>query len=290
MNKMIKRIFISSLLALSCILNANAEQKEKVVTNRWSFITGNAITANHYLTNHEYTGSLIGLQGEHGSFYKKSDNLSWDLDISFITAPIVKMFDNHGLANPSGTTFYGLYQFNTEYGTYYNWNPAKNLFIKAGGVFDALLGVGVSNPSSINNIADIDIQTQIKAAAGIKYGWNFESWGLFLHTELAVPFMGFATRGNKFENALENMIKDSLLPGSMNPMHFTSFHNFQGFNYDFGIDFVLKNLTLFLEYEINNRWWTSYDVQNYRKYTLTRIGISVDLVSRSRHNSTNRQF
>ena len=76
------------ILALS--FNAYAqknESAEKIVTTKWSFISGAASIADHYFTNQEFTtDGIIGASVEFGSFYKKNQNLSWNLDLSYVGA------------------------------------------------------------------------------------------------------------------------------------------------------------------------------------------------------------
>ena len=67
----------------------NDLQREKIVTTKWSLISGTGKVVNHYLSNQEYKGQLMGLGMEFGSFYKRSENLSWDLDLSYIMSPYI---------------------------------------------------------------------------------------------------------------------------------------------------------------------------------------------------------
>lgn len=289
---MSRRIFVSVVLALSCVMNMYAGQdevREKVVTSRWSFVSGSATYANHYFTNQEYNGEILGAKMEFGAFYKRSENLSWDFDASFVMSPYSKAIPDFALANPAKTTFVALYDFFAEYGTYYNWNPVENLHIKAGGAFEVLAGLNIAQPNSINNQVDVDFQPQFKAAAGIKYGWNFRKVGIHLYADLKIPFMGFMTASSKYQG-ITDAVQSEILPGSINHMKFSSFHNYSGYNLDMGVDFVFRKLTFTIANVGDNRWWNAYGVQNYRRFNLTKIGFSVDLVSRTRLNSNNRYF
>lgn len=290
---MIKQLSVIALLSLMFAFNAYAgeeQQKEKVVTGKWSFVMGNAKVANHYLSDQEYKGTVVGLSMDFGSFYKKSDKLSWDVDVTYFLAPYIDVLEISTLANPSKTSYYALHSLRADYGTYYNWNPVKNLNIKAGGKFDILGGFTMAKPNHVNNIMDLDFQAQLKAAAGIRYGWNFKKWGIFLQADVAVPFMGLALGGNTYQNSFDGIGNSELLPGSIKICHLTSFHNLTGFNAEFELDFVFGKTTLFLSSEYNNRWWHFNGIQNYRLYNLSKIGLMVDLVARNRHNSNNRYF
>ena len=268
----------------------NDQPKEKIVTARWSLVSGDATVTDHYLSKQEYNGTTIGISMEFGSFYKKSENVSWDLDITGITSPYIEVVQLGTLSNPAKTSYYASHRVNADYGTYYNWNPVKNLNIKAGGCFDLLMGFTAGKPNHVNNSMDIDLQTQLKAAAGIRYGWDFKKWGLYLQAGVAVPFMGIATGGNEFSGALNELISSEILPGKQGAFHFTSFHNLSGCNTDLEIDFVFKKTTLFLKSEYHGRWWHFNGIQNYRIYSLSKIGLMVDLVARERHGSNRRFF
>lgn len=290
---MIKQFSAFTILMLLLATSAYAGddvQKEKVVTAKWSFVSGKAKVADHFLSDQEHNGQLLGLSMEFGSFYKKSENVLWDLDITYITAPYSALVDGISLVNPAKTSGIALNNLRADYGTYYNWNPVKNLNIKAGGRFDLLAGVNIGKPNYVNNLFDLDFQTQLKAAAGIRYGWNFKKWGLFLYAEAAVPFMGLAMGGSVYQGSIDSLIKSEILPGTINIIHFTSFHNLTGFNAEFGIDLVFGHTTLFFTSEYNNRWWNLHDVQNYRLYNLSKIGLMVDLVARNRIKSNSRFF
>lgn len=265
-------------------------QKEKVVTTKWSFVTGDATVTNHYLSDQEYNGAILGIGTEFGSFYKRNENLSWKLDITYVSSPYSSHAPELSVSNPAGTSFYSMHNINADYGTYYNWNPAKNLFLKAGGSFNLVTGFTMGKPNHVNNMFDVDFQTQLQASAGVRYGWNFKKFGLFLQGDIALPFMGFAMSGSQYQGTTDTLVSSGILPGTVSILHFTSFHNLTGFNFDLELDFVFNKTTLFFAIESYNRWWNITGLQNYRVYSMNKIGLMVDLVARKRHNSDNRYF
>lgn len=280
-----KLLSILMLLALSfSALAQQTESTEKIVTSKWSLLIGSASIADHYFTNQEYSGPMMGLSVEFGSFYKKNKNLSWELDMTYI-----------GLgspSNPAGTGTLKVYDGAIEYKTSYNWNPVKNLHLRAGGSFDLNLGANF-DPNGINNVLELLFQPQIKAVAGIRYGWNFKKMNLNLYADLGLPVMGFATVGSKYEGnfvIINNFLPQGLLKPAISHLHFTSFHNLQGYNLDLGLDLEFKHLTFSMSVDTNNKWWNAYDSQAYKNYTFFNLGFSVDLVSRSRLTSNNRYF
>lgn len=289
---MTKRFYliISLMLLTFSAFAENDLQREKIVTTKWSLISGTGKVVNHYLSNQEYKGQLMGLGMEFGSFYKRSENLSWDLDLSYIMSPYIPIAEEMSMANPARTAYNVLHAIRADYGTYYNWNPIENFYIKAGGRFDLLAGVNYGRPNQINNLFDIDFQTQIKAAAGIRYGWELKRIGIYIQGDLAIPFIGGALGSGQYESSTDSLIKGEILPGTMNIYRFTSFHNLTGFDTELELDFVFGNTTLFLSVKYDNRWWNITGVQNYRLYSLSKIGLMVDLVARNRKNSNNRYF
>ena len=286
-----KILFLSLIMVFS--LNAFAQQgtsDEKIVTTKFSLLTGQANVANHYFSNQEYSnGLMFGADVEFGSFYRKNQNLSWDLDLSFVG---VGGKGSNAPSNPAGTSSLGIYDFEVEYGTAYNWNPVKNLYLKAGGAFNVNAGAFLA-PKSINNVLDFLMQPQFKAVGGIKYGWSFKKMNLNLFADLGIPFMGLALVGSRYEGTKESinfMIKNNFNRASIGHWKFTSFHNLQGFDLNIGVDLEFKHFSLMASVDTRNRWWHAYDVQCYKKYAFFNLGFAVDLVSRSRLSSNNRYF
>lgn len=291
---MLKKIYIYALLILPCITNVYAQEseggREKVVSNKWSFVSGSGSIASHYLSNQEFQGNLIGVMGEHGAFYKKSENLSWDLGLSMLFTPSIKEETNMLFTNPAKNCFLKTYSFSAKYGTHYNWKPTSDLFLKAGGTFEFLFASNSTSPNSINNVISLDLQTQLMASAGIRYGRDFKKIGLYAYADIAIPFGGFMLVDSRYQSSLSSIGSSNILNSSIRHFKFSSFHNLQGYNLEMGCDFVLKNMTLSISNEKYNRWWHAYELQNYRKFDLVKLSLSVDLVSRTRKNSNNRYF
>lgn len=291
-----KRVFLSILLTLvsTSILfagdNSRPElREEKIVTAKGSALIGVGYVANHFLSEYEYEGSLVGIDAEFGAFYKRSENLSWDLDLSIVTTMNMHGDYSSSLSNPAKTNYWMLKNYSVQYGTSYNWNPAKNLYLKAGGAFNFLFGTNTCKPDNINNSVDFDIQPQLKASAGIKYGWTFNKFALYLYGDIEVPVLGGALVSSKYQSSSASLNND-ITKGEKNVFILTSFHNMQGFNSEIGIDFSFDKCSIFISADIYNRWWNSYDIQNYRKYRMLKIGVAVDLVSRPHAKCNCRYF
>lgn len=263
---------------------------EKIVTTKWSLLFGPVTYADHYISNQEYSGGLLtGFSVDFGSFYKKSENLSWALDLTYAGV------GQDGYAapkNPAKSSTLGIRDIDVEYGTSYNWNPIKNLYLRAGGAFSLNAGV-INAPKSINNVMQFIFQPQFKATAGIRYGWNIRKMKLNLYADLGIPFMGLMMVGSNYEgtkDVIVNLTPTGMLKTSINHFKFSSFHNLQGYNLDIGLDLEFDKLSFILSVDTNDRWWNAYGSQCYKKYALINIGFAVDLVSRPRSVTNNRYF
>jgi hypothetical protein len=290
---MIKRLTVFALLLLGAV-NAFAENdayNERVISSSVYVTSGDAVIANHYLSNQEYSGEISGGGARFSAMYKKSSRLSWDLDINYLNSNYSPTAENVSISNPAHTSFYSVLAVDADYGTYYNWNPVKNLSIKAGGSLDLVMGMTTGVPNHINNAADFDFQTQLKASVGIRYGWYIKNKvGIFLQANVETPFIGFTLAGSKYESSTDAVFEDEILPGSLQPFCFTSMHNLTGFNADVEAELILKKTTIFFAMEWNHRCWNLYDVQNVRNFNMSRIGLKIDIAARNRVNTNNRFF
>ena len=272
-------------LSFSAFAQQN-EPAEKIVTTKLSYKVGSAAICDHYFSNQEYTSNAVmGFAAEFGSFYKKNENLSWKLDLTYFGIGKTP-------TNPAGSAKLSIYDGEIEYSTSYNWNPVKNLHLRAGGAFNLNGGLNFA-PDGINNVMQYIIQPQIKAVAGIKYGWNFKKMGLNLYADLGLPVMGFATVGSRHEGSfvmLNGAIPFHFLVPTIDHMVFTSFHNLQGYDLDLGLDLQFRTFSLVMSVETNNKWWHAYDSMAYKKYVTFNIGFCMDLVSRPRSITHNRYF
>ena len=94
--------------------------ERKPVTSKWSIISGDAEVANHYFSNHEYTGEVVGIEAKHGRFYRKSERLSWQLTLTHLRRMHRELFGG-GLHNPAETSHISLQSYEADYAVFYNW-------------------------------------------------------------------------------------------------------------------------------------------------------------------------
>ena len=300
MKKLLLSLSLIFLLAGSVV--GYAQDKEKVVSASFSMLSGSAMILDEYLIDQAYTGDISAYQLKFGAMYKKNNNLTWDLYGRLYDGPkgkagISDALSQKGLMNPSRTTGIILKAIGAGYGTYYNWSFADKLQVKAGGLLDFYGGLKEGYPSSVNNAANFEGQLMLKAAGGIKYGWDFKNnWGLNLFANLSLPVFGVFIADHKSEAALVagvfKMIAGdaAFLTSEFNHTFFGFYHNYQSLDYELGIEFVFKPFSLGLSYVQNNKWWNVYDVQNIRNYGMMSLNVGVDLVSRSKYKSSNKYF
>jgi hypothetical protein len=102
--------------------------------------------------------------------------------------------------------------------------------------------------------------------------------------------MGMMAVDNRYEGFVESTIDSDLNVKGFNHFKFSSFHNLQGLNFELGIDFAFRSLSLSLAYEAKNRCWNAYELQSYRKFSLIKLGVSVNLFAQKNRKAGNRQF
>lgn len=266
------------------------ECDRKPVANKWTYLTGVAEFTNHFLNLQEYSGSISGFQAEHGRFYRNSERLSWKLSLVHLRSMYRKMLDVNGLWNAAETSCISTQAYEADYAVYYNWLLFDRLQLKAGGSFNIYGDFMFGDSHAINNILSLSLQTQIYAAAGARYGWDFEKFGLDLFANFSTPLLGIMMVDNRYENSMEVVSPSEFNVREYQHFKASSLHNMKGVNSELGVDFALKNFSISLSYENRNRWWHSHGLQNYRKNSLFKIGVSVNLLSRQNHKSSDRHF
>jgi hypothetical protein len=195
-----------------------------------------------------------------------------------------------GLVNAASTSHLSIQTYEADYGVFYNWLINNSLQVRTGGSFNVYGSILSGDKNAINNAATINLQTQFYAHAQIRYGWDFEKVGLDIFANIATPFMGFMAADERYEGFAQTIVGSELNVKEYSHFKFSSLHNLQGVNFEMGVDLALRNLTLCLAYEAKNRWWNAYELQNYRKNSLIKLGISVNLLTQQKHKTIDRQF
>lgn len=296
--KKISLLFAASIAA--AVLGstvASAQEKEKVITGTISMLSPSSVQVmNGFVSDQLYSGGSVftGLNVRLGALYKKHENLSWDVYYAgFNRASILensRQFES--LTNPAKSQYLKYSSYNAGYGTYYHWNIGKKLMVKAGGMLDFYGGMSTSTPDGVNNAASVDAQMMLKAHAAIKYGWDFKKWALDLRARVSLPLVGLMAVDHPSEAMVSILLpKDSSVTRpAFRHIFLASYHNYMSFDYELGIDFVLRPLTISLGMGSTNKWWHANDLQNVRKINYTTLGISFDIVSRDKFKSSNKNF
>ncbi len=294
-----------SLILAACIAtaslgltNVSAQEKEKVVSGTVNMLSPtNVQILDEYISNQLYTGSnvFIGLNVKLGAIYKKQERLSWDLYYTSFNRP--KFREDLGgddlqyLTNPAKTQNLKYVMYNVGYGTYYHWNFGKKLMIKAGGMFDVYGAMKNSSPDGVNNNLNFDAQLMFKGHAAIKYGWDFKKWALDIRGSLTLPAFGMMFVSHPSETILAMGGNDhSVVKKEFRHTFLASYHNYMSLDYEIAVDFVLKPCTLSLGLYSINKWWNAYDLQYINKINCMTLGVSFDIVSRSKFKTSNINF
>ena len=298
---------LSILLALTiatawlCSNMASAQEKETVLTGTITNLSPSSVKVlDEFMSSQQYSGESVfsGVNLRLGAIYKKYDNLSWDVYYTSFKRP--KWIEDLGeddptmdmLTNPAKTQRLRYLTYNFGYGTYYHWKFGDRLMLKTGGVFDLYGAYKESKPDGINNALNMEAQIMVKAHAAIKYGWEFDKWALDLRANLTLPVIGLLTADHPSEPAFYMLASNdhSIMNTAFRHVFVASYHNYMSLDYELAIDFVLRPCTLTLGLGSTNKWWNVYDVQNIRKIEYGTIGVTFDLVSRSRFKTSNVNF
>ena len=262
----------------------------KPVTSKWQYLSGNAAYTNHHLNLQEYKGYLVGLQATHGRFFRKSDRLSWQLTLMHYRNMNRPQVAGSGLHNPAKTSALSAQFYEADYAVHYNWLFAERLQVRLGGYFGVNAGVLLCDHNAVNNAGSEELHAQLYASLQLRYGWDLKKLGIDIYANAATPFVGARTADGRYMGFAEQVAGGQLKTSPYKHFVLSSFHNTQGVNWEMGLDFVLNRITLSVAYGANSRWWSDYEVMNYRKNSFLKLGVSVNLVSLQRGKVSNRQF
>ena len=278
-------------------VTASAQEDEKVITATISYASPMSVKVlDEYISSQLYTGSKVfsGLNVKLGAFYRKHDNLSWDVYYTTFHKPKVneQLSESASLLNPSKSQTLSYSSWKFGYGTYYHWTFGEKLMIKTGGLCDFYGESKAGSPDGINNNQTLGGQIMLKAHAAIKYGWDFKKWGLDLRANVTLPVIGVITADHPSEPALSILVGSdhSAFHPAFRHIFLGSYHNYMSLDYEMGVDFVFRPFVIQLAYGNTSRWWNVYDVQNIRQINYLSLGIAFDIVSRSKFKSSNNNF
>ena len=288
-----KKFMMMFLIAVLGTFSLAAQETEwgnyKPVTSKWSYVVGTAEYADHYLNNQQYSGDIVGIEAIHGRFFKKSDKLSWKLTLNHLRKMNSSLF-GEGLMNAAKTSYISTQSYEVDYAVHYNWLFNNRLQLRAGGSFNLYGGFLLGDKNAVNNAITVDLQTMFNGEVEIRYGWDFEKFGLDIYGSISAPLFGFMGVDDRYESFVGSIPASEFNLKEYNHFVFSSWHNNQGVNFEMGVDFALKRISLCFGIEERERWWNAYDLQCYRVNTLVKLGVSVDLVSRPNKKTGERKF
>ncbi|MBO5833289.1 MAG: hypothetical protein J6Q95_08360, partial [Alistipes sp.] len=88
------------------------------VTTKWTFLSGTAKIASHYLNNQEYSGAIWGIEASFGRYYRRSDRLSWNLTMSNVRRMHRPLLGG-GLTNAANTSYISTQSYDIDYAVLY---------------------------------------------------------------------------------------------------------------------------------------------------------------------------
>ncbi|MBR5592588.1 MAG: DUF3316 domain-containing protein [Bacteroidaceae bacterium] len=262
------------------------EVSKSPITFKISYHLGSSTIANHYMSANAYKGVASGIHVDLGRFYKRWENISWNLS-----------FDNYsafkaagGLENAAKTSSMSYKALDLNYSSFYNWKFGKGLMVKVGGGVDISGDLITNLTHQMNNAASMNVLAQLEASAGICYTFKFKKWMLGLSGDISTPFAGLIMTDARHESGVGSFTKKDLMGYYFSHIKGTSFSNLQGVDFDFGIKFITPKVAIVLDIVTENRWWYVNEIQNIRKNAMFQIGASFNIANLKQTKTVQRYF
>ncbi|MGN1210781.1 MAG: hypothetical protein ACI4TM_03790 [Candidatus Cryptobacteroides sp.] len=264
-----------ALLLLSPSFAAGGQ--ERTTVNSWALSFSSLRIADHSLSNLQYAGLLVCVNGRHGAFYRSSDRLSWEISDRFGVAP--------SMINTAKTNLVDLYCLNLGFGTYWNTDPERRFRFKAGCVAEAS-GGWKNSPKFMNNSLSVDGRLMLSAAAGAGFFFRMGKCGCTVGWDGTVPLAGVMFVPGKGLTASEVAWKNAW----GDSFHFASLHNCQGVKGCLRADFMLGFVDLRIAFLHDHLWWNASGVQFYSKEFGVQVGIVAELSMHGRTGVGRKYF
>ena len=258
-------ILVISIFSLS-LTTLHAQEGESLLNNTWSIGGGSMKLYDSYLSPVTYSGFDITLDATTGLLYKKSNQqVSWESRLQLCFG------DLYNPAKTASITYFGA---SIGYASHYHFRPTTGLTIMTGGFLN-VEGALKYNSRNVNNIASGDLNATLYASVIARYNVRKNSFHMNAQYELMTPIMGFMfipQMGHSYYEIYEN------LPNDLSKItHFSSFHNKQGIQGKFTLDFLLRNVTLRTGFTHNNLTWQGNSL-NFKQSQLNFIiGMMYDI-------------
>ena len=244
-----------------------AQASEPFVNHTWSIGAGNMTLHDSYLSPATYSGLNLTLDVAESAFYKNCDEkISWDTRLQ------LSYGDTYNPAKTASINYFGGI---LGYGSHYHFQPLHNLTIMTG-AFVNVEGALKYNSRNVNNMGSGDLNTTLYASAIMRYKVRAERLHMNIQYELMTPVLGcmfIPEMGHSYYEIYEN------LPNDLDKVtHFSSFHNKQGIQGKFTLDFLLKNVTLRAGFAHNNQTWQGNDLNFKQLQFNILIGATYNII------------
>ena len=257
----IKRYIL--LLIILIVSQIAYGQESKTLSTKYAFSVGTIKMADHNLSNQEYSGIVYGLQFSQGQYYKNK-NVSWNIH--------EQIRYSHPL-NASKSAYITYLGINIGFGSYYNLQ-LNNFKFKLGGYIDIYEGAKYQS-RNVNNIFSNDLQLQLLANITAQYHYTWNKFGLLVQYQMATPLIGCMFIPEMGQSYYE--VYKYLSENLEDVVHFTSFHNRQGYKGNLTLNFLFKGFTLYTGFIHHFDYWHQNDLYFYNKELSGQIGVIVDL-------------
>ena len=238
-------------------------QESNTLSTKYAFSIGTIKMADYNLSNQEYSGIVYGLQFSQGQYYKNK-KASWNIH--------EQIRYSHPL-NASKSAYITYLGINLGFGSYYNLNKG-NFNIKFGGYVDIYEGAKYQS-RNVNNIFSNDLQVQLFANINAQYHYVWNKFGLLVQYQMATPIIGCMFIPEMGQSYYE--VYKYLSENLNDVVHFTTFHNRQGYKGTLSLNFLFKGFTLYTAFTHNFDYWHGNDLYFYNKELSGQIGVVVDI-------------
>jgi len=259
-------ILVISIFSVSLTTLQAQEIVEPSVNHTWSIGSGVMELTDSYLSPATYSGMDITFDVAESSFYKNSQQqISWERRLQLCFA------DTYNPAKTASINYFGA---SIGFASYYHFQPVKGFSIMTGAFLDVESALK-DNSRNVNNMMSADLNTTLYASAIFRYKLRTCFLHMNIQYELMTPMMGcmfIPQMGHSYYEIYEN------LPNDLDQIiHFSSFHNKQGIQGKFTLDFLLQNVTLRAGFTHNDQTWQGNDLNFKQSQFNIIIGASYDL-------------
>ena len=232
--EILKPIFFILFLLSACCFSAKGQDatayKYALRNQSTSFGLSVEALSDHYLSPMPYSGIGLNTRTEIRQLFSPEN-----INLSNINRTGLSVGMTVNPAVTASVMFIGL---NYGWGMHYHFRPVENLQILAGGLADVNFK-GKLNNRNVNNPANIDLSVGLNLSAVAIYDIPTNWRTVRLQAEIEVPFIGamfVPEYGSSYYEAFMMKSKGKYV-------HFSSFHNKQGFDMRYFAEIAFRSST-----------------------------------------------